>query len=364
MEFLEGKDLAEVIEEARSRGRCLPAWFAIHIAIEVLQALHHATIEAKDKQGRLLGLIHRDISPQNIFVCADGRVKLMDFGVARVQTAEVRTQVGVIKGKFGYMSPEQLVGAPLDFRSDLYNVGILLYEMLTAAQLFHGATLAQFVASMMKNQVPQLSHALLVPRELDALMRRSLATDREVRPAHAAMFAHELAAIAATFALRATPAHVAAEMGALFPELLAVPEPPAETAPAQAPSQTTSSIPDPSDDLPPTMSLRQAASTLAERTLSRDDNPPVAKAPPPTIWAPVAGDARELQSFTLTAQVSALGGVNAREVPFDDDRTDISPTPVRRPRVAKTPLPHRVSASGQSVRTLDGDDDGGRSKLK
>lgn len=222
MEFLEGKDLHAAIEAANARKRTLPVWLAIHVAREVCKALHHATTEAKDKSGRVLGLIHRDISPHNIFLCRDGQVKLTDFGVARVETAEVRTRAGIIKGKFGYMSPEQLMAGPLDFRSDLYNVGILLYEMLTARRLFYGETATQFVAAMMLNEVPPLDKRLLVPAELDALMRRSLARKREERPASPLAFEKELAAIADRYDLAATRAHMASELQGLFPELATV----------------------------------------------------------------------------------------------------------------------------------------------
>src|SRR5688572_6848679 len=136
MEFLEGRDLAEAIDKCNDGNRKLPIWLAVHCARQVLQALMYATTQARDRAGNLLGLIHRDISPHNIFVCFDGQVKLTDFGVAKVQQSNVLTQVGVTKGKFGYMSPEQLTSAGLDFRSDLYNIGILLYEVITCRRLF------------------------------------------------------------------------------------------------------------------------------------------------------------------------------------------------------------------------------------
>ncbi|HEY4221409.1 MAG TPA: serine/threonine-protein kinase, partial [Myxococcota bacterium] len=89
MEFLEGRDLSEVIEAASLKEKPLPVWFCIHVAREVLKALHYATTIAKDKSGKALGLIHRDISPHNIFVCRDGQVKLTDFGVAKVAQSSV-----------------------------------------------------------------------------------------------------------------------------------------------------------------------------------------------------------------------------------------------------------------------------------
>lgn len=281
MEFLEGKDLAEVIEAASLEGRTLPVWFAIHIAREVCRALHHATTEAKDKSGRILGLIHRDISPHNIFVCVDGQVKLTDFGVARVETAEVRTRAGIIKGKFGYMSPEQLMGGQLDFRSDLYNVGILLYEMLTAERLFHGETATQFVAAMMLNEIPPLAKKLLVPAELDMLMRRSLMRKREERPTTAAIFERDLEAIAAKFGLIATREHIAGEMSALFPEFEVAPPIDAEPAPDLAAEATV--IRAPTTDAAPRRQPSRAGKLL---TVMKASSP--GPSPTPAAKAPVA----------------------------------------------------------------------------
>ncbi len=255
MEFLEGRDLSEVIEAASLKEQTLPVWFCIHVAREVLKALHYAATEARDKSGRVLGLIHRDISPHNIFICKDGQVKLTDFGVAKVETAEVRTKAGIIKGKFGYMSPEQLMAGKLDFRSDLYNVGILLYEALTAERLFFGESATQFIAAMMQNEVPRLDPSLLVPPELEELMRRSLAKKREDRPQTAAAFEASLAAIAESYGLVAQRGHVVAELTSQFPNLdfhepmlqapprtEPEPEPEPEPAPASQASPVTTQV--------------------------------------------------------------------------------------------------------------------------
>jgi serine/threonine-protein kinase len=216
MEFLEGKDLSEAIEEAEKQKKPLPIWFAIQIARDVLKALHHVTTEATDKNGRVLGLIHRDISPHNIFVCSDGQVKLTDFGVAKVQESNIKTQVGITKGKLGYMSPEQLMGSPLDFRSDLYNVGILLFESITGRQLFMGASTAEFLQAMVRGIVPPIPAHLQVPHDFEALIRRALDRDRNKRPATALEFERELGQIAERYGLTAQAAHVAHQMRELF----------------------------------------------------------------------------------------------------------------------------------------------------
>lgn len=216
MEFLEGRDLAETIDKASDERRPLPIWLCIHAAREVCKALIYATSQALDREGRPLGLIHRDISPHNIFVCFDGQVKLTDFGVAKVAQSNVLTQVGVTKGKFGYMSPEQLLSEKLDFRSDLFNVGILLYETLTGRRLFYGDNPSQFLQAMLRAEVPRLDAQLGVPAELEALIRRALTREREDRPATAQQFEDELRAIAERYGLLASREHVSNEIRAIF----------------------------------------------------------------------------------------------------------------------------------------------------
>ncbi|MCC7074542.1 MAG: protein kinase [Deltaproteobacteria bacterium] len=216
MEFLEGKDVADVIGATVERDASMPLWMAIHIAREVLQALVYASTQATDRDGRALGLIHRDISPPNIFLCSDGQVKLTDFGVAKVKQSQVLTQVGVTKGKFGYMSPEQLTGEVLDPRSDLYNVGILLYEMMTAKRLFMAETPSMFLQAMLKAEVPPLDPGLGVPHDLEVLMRRALARERDQRPESAAAFLADLTRVATRNRMVATRANVADELKALF----------------------------------------------------------------------------------------------------------------------------------------------------
>ena len=242
MEFLEGKDLSEAIEEAEKVGKPLPIWFAIQIAREVLRALHYVTNEATDRNGRVLGLIHRDISPHNIFVCFDGQVKLTDFGVAKVAESNIKTQVGITKGKLGYMSPEQLMGHTLDFRSDLYNVGILLFESITGRQLFSGASTAEFLQAMVRGVVPAIPPALQVPPDLEACIRRALDRDRNMRPATALEFERELGMIAERYNLTAQSAHVAHQMRELYPRLAAPPAVKPTTAPQKLKSMMLATL--------------------------------------------------------------------------------------------------------------------------
>src|SRR5262249_21265938 len=135
MEYVEGVDALGVLRACAQRKQPLPAHVAVHIAHEVLDALDYAH-QARDDDGRPLGIVHRDISPSNVLISRRGDVKLADFGIAHALDRQGKTQAGMLKGKYGYMSPQQVVGAGLASRSDLFSVGILLTEMLMGRRLF------------------------------------------------------------------------------------------------------------------------------------------------------------------------------------------------------------------------------------
>ncbi len=137
MEYLFGKDLKTVLHSATQRGLPLSLENVLHIAAGVCAGLDYAH-KMKDLQGRLLNIIHRDVSPQNIFLTYDGQVKIIDFGIAKAASRITNTRSGVIKGKVAYMSPEQAEGHEVDHRADIFSVGILLYEMVTGRFMYEG----------------------------------------------------------------------------------------------------------------------------------------------------------------------------------------------------------------------------------
>src|SRR5262252_1060994 len=137
MEYVDGVSCSMLLRTAAQRGEAMPAGAALYIAREVLLALAFAH-EAVDETGCSLGIVHRDVSPSNVLVSRIGNVKLIDFGITRSLIAERRTVPGELKGKLRYMSPEQILGAEADCRSDLFAVGIVLTEMLAGKALFSG----------------------------------------------------------------------------------------------------------------------------------------------------------------------------------------------------------------------------------
>jgi eukaryotic-like serine/threonine-protein kinase len=192
MEWVEGESLHTVIAEAGKR-RAIPAEMAVRIIADVASGLH-AAHELRDEQGQSRGVVHRDISPHNILIGADGAIKLVDFGVAKaVGRASEATRVGQLKGKFGYMSPEQARGQPVDRRSDVFSLGIVLFELTTGRRLFRGETDLQTLELVTMGQVPApTSIDPSYPRELERIVLTALERDLGKRYATAAALESEL----------------------------------------------------------------------------------------------------------------------------------------------------------------------------
>ena len=139
MEYIWGKDLLQIQNRLRKLGQVMPVAMACFVIAKVCEGLDYAH-RKRDAIGRPLEIVHRDCSPQNVLVSYEGEVKIIDFGIAKAASRSSRTKAGVLKGKFGYMSPEQVRGLPLDRRSDLFALGTMLYESLTGERLFQGET--------------------------------------------------------------------------------------------------------------------------------------------------------------------------------------------------------------------------------
>ena len=136
MEYLHGVPLSRMMTKLSKAGKMLDYRVVAGIICQACEGLHNAH-EARDSNGTLLGVVHRDVSPPNIMVTSDGTVKLLDFGIAKARGANSRTRTGTVKGKNAYMSPEQILGKALDRRSDIFALGVVMYEMLAIKRLFH-----------------------------------------------------------------------------------------------------------------------------------------------------------------------------------------------------------------------------------
>lgn len=178
MEFVDGCNLKAVIEEHRQQGRRFPVKEAVFIAMEACKGLSFAH-ELEDEEGHNLGIVHRDISPPNILISKRGEVKVTDFGLAKATTQLEKTDPGVVKGKFSYLSPEAALGQPVDARTDVYALGIVLWEMLAGRRLYLGETDYHTVKMVQESKVPSLSR---INPEVDAELERVInkALERDV----------------------------------------------------------------------------------------------------------------------------------------------------------------------------------------
>ena len=210
MEYLPGGDLRTLLKKAKRRGKRFSPAAAIHISREVLSALAYAHVK-RDLDGNPLRLIHRDVSPSNILVSYAGEVKLTDFGIAKAATHN--SLFYKVKGKIGYMSPEQARSEQLDHRSDLYSLAVCMYEVLTGERLFVHAGLTTSAEEIYSQPVPLVSRKVpgLTP-DLDAIMRKALALSPDDRFQTAGEFQEALTRCAHRNGLLVSAPEVAREL--------------------------------------------------------------------------------------------------------------------------------------------------------
>ncbi|MGZ3427890.1 MAG: serine/threonine-protein kinase, partial [Polyangia bacterium] len=199
MEYVDGIDLVRMLNRCAASRTPVPIGVACYIAQKVAAALGYAH-SLKDAEGRPLEIVHRDVSPANIMVNVAGEVKLLDFGVAKAAEhfQDDRTRTGMLKGKINYLSPEQAEGLPIDGRSDLFALGIVLHECLTLKRLFRGPSDLVTLRLVRQCEVVPPSHLRPgVPPELDTIVLRMLARDRGQRFASGDEIANALAPVVA-----------------------------------------------------------------------------------------------------------------------------------------------------------------------
>ena len=222
LEYLEGESAAGLMRRIVARNEVLDFGHPAYIVAEAaagLQAAH----EAKDAAGDPRGLVHRDVSPQNVFVTYSGQVKVLDFGIAKAAGRLSHTEVGLVKGKSSYMSPEQCLGQDLDPRSDIFSLGIVLYELTTSRRLFRRASELMILKAVTEEPIARPSQVIPgYPRSLEAIVLKALAQPREQRYQSAADMRRDLLAALRELRVDDDPAEaLKALMHHLFPERIA-----------------------------------------------------------------------------------------------------------------------------------------------
>ncbi len=208
MEYVDGRDLRAIQQAGRETGVPLPVPLAVYVASKVASALDYAH-RRRDAEGQGLNIVHRDVSPQNILISYEGDIKLCDFGIAKAASKASKTQSGALKGKIQYMSPEQAWGKPIDRRSDLFSLGVVLHELLTGERLFRGDSDISVLEKVRIAEVLPPSRANPeVPHNLDAVVLKALAREPDDRYANASDLLRDLDSVLYSY----TPASGSADV--------------------------------------------------------------------------------------------------------------------------------------------------------
>ena len=241
MEYIDGADLFQIMRALSEMAIDVPLDVAAYIGQEICTGLDYAH-RKQDQQGRSLGIIHRDISPQNILISHSGEVKIIDFGIAKAAGRGGKTQAGVLKGKYYYMSPEQAWGDPIDSRTDIFSAGIVLYEVLTGQMLYLEEDIHLLMDMVRKAEIPPPSAIRPdIPEMLDQALMKALAHNPEERWQTANQLQGALASFLYSYTSDFTPERLSALLQIAEEHMYANP------APEDAPSSTKQEVPSPRD---------------------------------------------------------------------------------------------------------------------
>ena len=292
MEYVNGKDLSDVIRAAQLAGREVPPEIAVYVCRETCKGLHYAHTK-QDPDGAPLNIIHRDISPHNVLVSFMGEVKIVDFGIAKASSIMNKTAVGILKGKYGYMSPEQARGQPLDHRSDIFNTGIVLYELLVGERCFAGSSDFSTLNLMRNAEVtPPSKINGIVPPDLERIVLKALSLKKEDRYPDALTLESTLADFARSSGKTSNASELGAFMQSLFSEVRNEERGSASTgvlslSSVVGPAPKAPKSPDDSDEAEPGSEALARAKKRATRARSQQ----AVAAPTPEVSAPAPSEA-------------------------------------------------------------------------
>ena len=289
MEYVEGRTVLDVLRDAHSKRVPISWAHCAGIAAEVCRGLSYAHTRTDAATGKPLGLVHRDINPRNIVITKGGEVKILDFGIARASTKRHQTASGVIKGTPGYMSPEQMYGQAIDHRSDLYCVGIMVFELLTLRRLFPVWDVAEMRMVFEAGPVPlpsSLNPAL--PKDVDTVVMKALATKTSERWQSAGEFEEALRTAIAKSGVAVTSTGLAREVQAID-------DAPGAKAPKTAPHidiATQNEVPKDQQAAPSTNSKPKTGANSPSSSSARpqQNSPPTQPMPMPVAPAVVDAD--------------------------------------------------------------------------
>ena len=309
MEFVHGEDIRRIYNRAYKLQRSLPLSHSIRVIAESSLGLGFAH-KLPDLTGKPMGVVHRDVSPQNILVTYGGGVKIVDFGIAKAASKVNETRAGVLKGKYSYMSPEQATGDPIDHRTDIFALGIILYETTTGTRLFKRHNELATLQAIMKCDVTPPSEALNgYPIELESIVMKALAKDPKTRYQRGEDLSRDLFAFLKSSGLYVEPEVVAGFMLDLFGE-------------EAEESRFVPSTPEPPSDPSKSVSVSDSQVVESTHSLHNEDVANPATAPADAVMP----NGVEPPGFLDDDDMSAADGTIA------EDREDIRPnTTIERP---------------------------------
>ncbi|HEX9733354.1 MAG TPA: protein kinase [Thermoanaerobaculia bacterium] len=320
MEYVDGMDLRTILNTARDTRRPLPMGLALLITSSVARALDYAH-RKRDFDNRALGLVHRDVSPQNVLISFEGEIKLCDFGIVKAVAKASTTQMGALKGKLQYMSPEQAWGKPVDARSDVFSLGSVFFEMLTGTRLFSGESEIGVLDAVRECRLrPPRELVPAIPEEVDRIVRRALAKSPEERYQTAGEMEEDLKQ--ALHRLQPLPSQ--SELARYMHALAAAPEP------AATPPEPAIAGADPARGEETAPAAAPPVPVLA---------PAEEKRPAAVAMAPAAARRRRRPLVKLLAAAAAVGAIGAAVWFFLLRAPDEGPPPATLPEVAPQTAP-------------------------
>ena len=384
MEYVHGENTRAILETTIRRGWTIPLELAVMIINGAAAGLHHAH-ERRGKNGQPQNIVHRDVSPANIMVGYDGSVKVLDFGIAKAEERATKTIGGTIKGKYGYMSPEQCKGKPIDRRSDIFALGIVLYELTTLRRAFKGNDDFETMKRIVAGEVALPSTVVSgFPRELEAIILTALSND----PGARFQTAQELIDALDAFTVRAKLTGSNTAMGRFMLQLFGTKKEPWIESTATGGEQTLVTpldLDDYEDDNDETLvvtsrpdiqrALDQVDATMRARAVASTPGAPVpvaqaaAASAPIVIPAPAASEVAGWPSPEPPKRPSARRSAERPSLPFavpsliDTERAADSPlavthvglTPPVHPQAHRTGPRAIVASEGTSAQSLGAD---------
>jgi serine/threonine-protein kinase len=337
MDYVRGPSLSTLLKTMVEKGEKAPVPVIASIVCGMLAGLH-AAHEAKDRQGRTLGIVHRDVSPQNVLVGVDGVSRLMDFGVAKATNRLAQTQEQQLKGKLAYMAPEQLQGGGVDRRTDVFAAAVVLWGALAGRRLFRGSDVTETMSEVLRGEIPSLSlFRDDVPPALEAAMRRALERDREARQATAEELAEAIERACPLASPRAVAEWVTDLTGSIVAER--------DAMIVEIEHTTTHSLPGDSTSFTPEIASSADASKALTREWSRESRTDDAAAGKVWVIAAAVGAAVAV-GLGLFAAASRTGASQSATSTTEPSSTT---SPVSAPSASTSPSAEAAPAPSASA---------------